>query len=54
MAAVALGVPFAFTARGKKGTAINPSVLWLGKANAAPEPSPTDLLSLLAGQNWVM
>lgn len=45
---------FAFRARGKKGTAANPFILFLGKANAAPEPSPTDLLSLLTGHNWVI
>ena len=53
MAVVALGIAFAFRGRGKKGTAANPYVLLLGKANAAPEPSATDLLSLLPGQNWV-
>lgn len=50
MALVALGITFAFRAREKKGTGANPFVLLLRKANPAPEPSPTDLLSLLIGQ----
>lgn len=54
MAVEAFSVAFTFRARGKEETATNPSVLLVRKANAAPEPSPADFLSLLTGQNQAM
>lgn len=51
MATVASGITFAFRARGKEGTATNPSVLLLRKVKSAPEPSSEEFLSLLTGQN---
>lgn len=49
VATVASGITLAFRARGKEGTATNPSVLLLGKVNSAPEPSSEEFLSLPTG-----